>query len=318
MTYIAVGFVAPIVVTLVAVLVEAFAVGDLPDRIAVHWNASGEADGWGSPWVIVALTVILGLSAAALSTVNYRQLTDGAPGGTFRWVSTTAAATATGTGVILAGIMVTQADGDSTSPTALIGVAVAAAVVVGAIGWFVQPTDPPTGSGRHPEAMGLAPGGRAVWLHTETTSRFILIAGAAAVVFASVIGLLTAMNGGSTASLWAAVAIIVIILVAMSTVVGYHVRIDSSGLRVRSIAGLPRWHIAADEIDDVTVVDVRAIGDFGGYGVRYSRGRTGVILRSGPAVQVTRTEGKPFVLTLDDAATAAALLAAVAARARRG
>lgn len=316
LTYVAVGFLTPVVVTLIAVVVQAMSMSDLPDEIAVHWNASGEADRWGSPWTMVVATVVSGLVAIGISATNFRQLRDGTPGGTFRWLSTASAALATAMAVILAGTLVAQTDGDTASPVALIGVAAVAALIVGAIGWSVQPSDPPVDPGHQAEPMGLAPGRRAVWLHTETAARGILLIVGAALAFSVIVLLVAWMNGGSAGSFWAAVAIATVTVVAISTIVAFHIRIDSSGLTVRSIAGLPRWHVAANDIEDVSVIDVRAIGDFGGYGVRLSRGRTGIVLRSGPAVLVTRTNGRPLVITLEDAATAAALLAAVAVRAR--
>ncbi|MCF8611479.1 DUF1648 domain-containing protein [Gordonia sp. HY285] len=317
LTYVAVGFVTPALVTLIAVVVQAMSISDLPDEIAVHWNASGDADRWGSPWTMVIGAIVVGLVAIGISAVNYRQVRDGTPGGTFRWVSTASAALATASAVIFAGTLAAQTDGDTASPVALIGISVIAAFVVGAVGWSVQPADPPANPGRPAEPMGLAPGGRAVWLHTQTASRGILIVTGLVFVFASVSVLVAWTNGGSTSALWAAIAIVAVTIGAASTIVAYHVRVDSSGLTVRSIAGLPRWHVAADDIEDVSVVNIRAIGDFGGYGVRFARGRLGIVLRSGSAVSITRTSGRPLVITLDDAPTAAALLVAVSVRARQ-
>ncbi|MCF8571364.1 DUF1648 domain-containing protein [Gordonia sp. HY002] len=316
LAYVAVGFVTPTLVTLIAVVVQIMSMSDLPDEVAVHWNASGDADRWGSPWVMVVAAIVSGLIAVGISAVNYRVLRDGATGGTFRWLSTASAALATALAVVFAGALASQTDGDTSSPVSLIGAAAIAAAVVGAIGWYVQPSDPPADPGSPAEPMGLAPGHRAVWLHTETASRAILVLTGLLLGFAVVVALVTWTNGGAASAFWAAVVIIVVAAAAVATIVGFHVRIDSSGLTLRSIAGIPRWHVPADDIEDVSVIDIRAIGDFGGYGIRLARGRTGIVLRSGPAVLITRVDGRPLVITLSDAATAAALLAVVAVRAR--
>lgn len=56
---------------------------------------------------------------------------------------------------------------------------------------------------------------------------------------------------------------------------------------------------------------VNPMGDFGGWGLRLSvDGRVGVVLRTGEALQITRRKGRPFVVTVDDAETAAAVLSA--------
>lgn len=315
LTYTVVGFVVPTVVTIVAVIVAIAVIPDLPDEVAVHWNASGDADGWASPWTMVVAAIVAGLASIGIAAVNFRQLRDGAPGGTFRWLSTAAAALSTATAVIFTGTLVTQTGGDTASPVALIGAAVPVALVVGAAGWFVQPADPPADAGRSVEPMSLTPRRRAVWLHTETASRGVLILVGLVLMFASISTIAAWMSGGSTTSVWAGVLVIAVTVAAMSTIVAFHIRIDSSGLTVRSIAGLPRWHVRASDIEDVSVVDIRAIGDFGGYGIRFARGRMGIILRSGSAVSVSRRDARPLVITVDDAPTAAALLAAVAAKA---
>lgn len=105
----------------------------------------------------------------------------------------------------------------------------------------------------------------------------------------------------------ALVTVLVIALIAMTLV--FRVRANASGLRVRSIVGWPQWSIPASEITDVQVVHVNPMGDFGGWGVRFAvDGRMGVVLRTGEALQVTRTTGRVFVITLDDAGTAASVL----------
>ena len=57
------------------------------------------------------------------------------------------------------------------------------------------------------------------------------------------------------------------------------------------------------------------MGEFGGWGLRLSvEGRFGVVLRQGEAIEVTRANGRRFLVTVDDAATGAALLQALIAR----
>ena len=60
---------------------------------------------------------------------------------------------------------------------------------------------------------------------------------------------------------------------------------------------------------------MRVLGEFGGWGIRFGRGRRlGIVMRSGEALDVQNRNGSALVVTVDDAATAAALLKAVAAR----
>jgi hypothetical protein len=57
------------------------------------------------------------------------------------------------------------------------------------------------------------------------------------------------------------------------------------------------------------------LGEFGGFGLRWGPGRRlGIITRGGEALEVQRRDGRTVVVTVDDAATAAGLLMAFAAR----
>ena len=90
-----------------------------------------------------------------------------------------------------------------------------------------------------------------------------------------------------------------------------------AGLRVRSIAGLPRFSVALADVEGVAVVRVDPTAEFGGWGFRLGLdGRFGIVLRAGDAIQVERRRGRTLVVTVDDAATGAGLLSALADRSR--
>jgi hypothetical protein len=75
--------------------------------------------------------------------------------------------------------------------------------------------------------------------------------------------------------------------------------------------------IPLDEVLGAEQVTVSPFHEFGGWGYRVGRGgRVGVVLRAGVGLQVARTGGRSFVVTVDDAATGAALLNTLAARSR--
>jgi len=69
-------------------------------------------------------------------------------------------------------------------------------------------------------------------------------------------------------------------------------------------------------ITGVRTVEVRPMRDFSGWGLRFGNLGWGLVLRGGSAIAVDREGRSPFVLTVDDAETGAALLAALAQRAR--
>ena len=105
-----------------------------------------------------------------------------------------------------------------------------------------------------------------------------------------------------------------LLIVLALTTTTFRVRVDASGLTTVSPAGFPRFTVPLSEVRSVAVTDVNPLGEFGGYGLRWTPGGFGVVLRRGPAIDVTRTSGKRFVVTVEDAARGAALLRAFAVR----
>src|SRR5699024_5197036 len=89
------------------------------------------------------------------------------------------------------------------------------------------------------------------------------------------------------------------------------------GLTVTGDGGWPRQRIPANEVERADVVQVSPFQEFGGWGLRAAGdGRTGVVTRAGAALQVQRSGDRVFVLTIDGALEAAALLNTLAERSR--
>jgi hypothetical protein len=87
------------------------------------------------------------------------------------------------------------------------------------------------------------------------------------------------------------------------------VRVDARGVRVRSVLGFPTIAIPLDQVTSADVIEVQALAQYGGWGIRWALNRRiGVIVRSGEALEVHRAKGLDLVVTVSDAATAAALL----------
>ncbi|MBM7366442.1 DUF1648 domain-containing protein [Gordonia hydrophobica] len=315
--YLAVGLVVPAISVLASVTAQLIAWPRLPNRIAVHWNAAGEADRWGSAWVPLALTVVIGLALPLLIVVpNLRPLRSGGRGPSFRAVAAITAAAVAGPSYLLAATVVAQADGGTADVTAAIGIMIAVAVVIGLLGWLAIPRDLARAS-RPVQPLPTTRGERLAWVSTETVAPWVAVCTVVALIVAGLFVVLAAVGGTSTGGIVPALIVTVVVVALIATTIAFHVRIDADGLRVRSLLGVPRFHVPIDDIENVDVVDIRAIGDFGGYGIRLRSGALGIILRSGPAVEVTRrSNGRRVTVTVSDAGTAAATLATVSARQR--
>lgn len=191
------------------------------------------------------------------------------------------------------------------------------AIVAFAIGWFLTPGDPPlpTPSPVMPDAARsvISDNQRAVWLRRIT----IQMGWLSALVYIAAIAFTLAM--GYFLDIFALMQFLAIIMViAAIACFAYVVKIDNTGLTVRSILGWPRIHVPSNEILNAQITEVSPFADFGGYGWRggFNGAQVGIITRAGEALLVDRTGNREIVVTTDDAQTAAELLNTFADRSR--
>ncbi|MGY4645930.1 hypothetical protein [Cellulomonas sp. URHB0016] len=189
-----------------------------------------------------------------------------------------------------------------------------AGIVAAALGAVLTPGDRPAPTTDHvPDDAARLPLGaaeRAGWVR-HVRSRGVLV------VVVSVLlvpALVVAVVLRTPAALVPAVPVATLLVASMAS---FTVRVDGRGLAVRSGLGWPRQSVPLDEVVRAEVVQVQPFRDFGGWGYRVGRaGRVGIVVRSGDGLLVERTGGRSLVVTVDDAATAAALLNTLADRAR--
>ncbi|WP_454158682.1 hypothetical protein [Microbacterium lacticum] len=195
-------------------------------------------------------------------------------------------------------------------------VALAAAIVAGVAGWMLQPHQPYRPTLVAGKDVHLAAGERAVWLQRVQLARGGAITLGVALVLLLAMTLVTGFAGAPAGVLAITIAVTLVLALLVATTVAFHVRVDETGLTVNSVVGIPRVHVPLSDIDRVEAVQVNPMGEFGGWGLRWAPGGGfGVVLRSGPGIRVRRTGGKVFTVTVDDAATGAALLEALRVRA---
>lgn len=319
-----VGVIVPVVITLLSSAVIAIWLPQLPDPAATHWSGGGGPDGFGPAWtfLVIGLALPLALIAlfAAMALFSHR-MPPRDPNGP-QWSSTARLLGAMSLGVsammavtMLASVGVQRGLSDAADAPEVTGSVFAGfgvAIVITVAGWFLQPAVSTSGApGQEPVTpMSLAPGERAVWTSTATTGRagVITLALSLLVLVATTV-VLWALEAASWWILGLVAALMAVLILTMLT---FRVRVGADGLLVRSVAGWPRFRVHPDDVRSVRAVDVHPFAEFGGWGVRLvTDGRFGVVLRTGDAIEVTRTNGRVFVVTVDDAATGAALLAAV-------
>ncbi|CEA07320.1 hypothetical protein BN1051_00632 [Arthrobacter saudimassiliensis] len=288
--FLLVAVAVPAVVVAAALALQLAALGSLPDPVAVHWGGQGP-DGFGPAWLPVLLTAVFGALVPALMVLSALPgLRDG--GVSYRFLG----ALVPGFTVLLCMVLtwgqLMQAGLADARQAPGIGfpllASTAAGLAVAALPWAVW----------FREASLALPG-------------LLLILGA---VTAALAGTVIAWLWAEAALAWVLTAVTLVLLAAAATTTAFRVRVDGQGLTVTSVAGVPRFHIAPDDVASAEAVTVNPMGEFGGWGLRSAPGRFGVVLRTGEALQVRRRNGRQFVVTVDDAGTAAALLQALARR----
>lgn len=323
-----VALVLPTIVTAVAVIVQALALPHVPDPIAIHWDASGTPNGFAAPWVSLALTAAIGLGIPLLVGLSgLNGLRRGDRGTTYRLLGATSLGVSTLLGALTTSLFVMQVGiEDASAAPDLWGPGLAsliAAIALGVAGWLLQPHEPYRVSALDASAgnaaITLGDTERVVWLQrTQIARSGIIVLGIALLVLvaATILVVLEAPESGVSTGL---VILTVFLLALLLMTCAFHVRVDEHGLSVISVAGFPRIHVPLAEIARAEPVSVNPMGEFGGWGLRWAPGGSGfgVVLRTGPGIRVTRTNGKAFTVTTDDAETGAALLNALGARAVR-
>lgn len=317
------GIVLPLAMTVAAVAIQLWLLPRVPDPVAVHWAVSGAPDGYAAPWTVPALSAGLGIGMTlVLSAFALLGSREGEWGATIRFLGSLAPAVVGAVMVVITGTYAAQVDLPvATQSAGIFGPLVwsgATGIVVGVVAWVSQPRLTVSGGTVRPATpVLLGPGERAVWVRTASLASggMAVLVGAAVLLFA-----LAALDIATAGSAWPILLIVaVVVTAAILATMLFRVRVDHDGLSVTSLLGVPRFRVSLDQVVEVKVVTINPMADFGGWGLRKALdGRTGVVLRRGEALEVERARGGAFVVTVDDASTAAGLLLALRERGERG
>jgi hypothetical protein len=315
-----VGGVIPVAISLAGTVLMLSWMPELPDPVATHWSGS-EADGFGPAWLLALTPLGIALAFAAFALWGAWSQT---PSGRLTanqkfllvsgvWLSVLLTVGITQSLSIQRGLADASkvGSGDAVGLSLLIGCVLGLALAVPA--WFVLPRAD-TEHAEVPDAEPLAVGEteRVSWSRTVRLGGVALGVLVGSMVLFFVIAVFTTV--ASSRITWSVVGVLVVVMLLVLATATWRVSADRRGLIVRSALGWPRVIIPAEDIHQVSVITVNPAGDFGGWGWRRDvAGRTGIIMRAGQAMQVTRASGKRFVVTVDDAEIGASVLAAVVA-----
>ncbi|MEV5127859.1 DUF1648 domain-containing protein [Streptomyces decoyicus] len=285
--------------------------GRLPDPLATHFGGD-RADGFSSAQDYLAgclaLLLVFGVGSGLL--VRLRVHAREVP-----WLIATSYATAAVLGcsmclTLLANVDVTDASAVR-EPQWQTLVSLGVALPAGALGRLLAGAAPPPprrARGETPR-LDLPAGTTAGWSRTISSPPLVALG----VVLLGA-GLLVGILAG-----WLSSAGLLLGGAAVLPLASVRVTVDRHGLSL-SPTFLPyRCRFRRIPLDRVAEAGSRRIAcfaEFGGWGYRIRAGGSGLVLRSGEGIVVRLTNGKEFVVTVDDAATAVALLNTYTDRAR--
>lgn len=311
-------FLWPLVITGAGVLWYLSFVDELPAQVATHWGRGGP-DGFTAredvPWfalfgvLMTWLTGAVVLAVAAADGRN-RRAAVGLAGGLATFI--------TGVFVLTAYDQRGLSDGalarDAEWPLVL---SLVAALVVWIAAAYSVPGHAPADTRARDAVPASSPraqlgaGETPTWSRLAMPGRWFWVATGGSLLAVGLTGLLTGM--------WL-FTVIVLVLVGglMLSLSAFRVRVDGSGLSVAGAVGFPRWHIPLEDVAEArALAEVHPMREFGGWGYRMGLGgRTGFVVCPGPALEVERGDGTSWVITVDDPEEGAALLNALADRAR--
>jgi hypothetical protein len=320
LTFFLVAVIVPIVITAIAVVVLLSWLPTLPQEVATHWGVSG-ADGFGSPSTYLWLLIGIGLGLPVLMAIVTLASVGAHWGGAARLMGALAAGMSVFAAVMSLGSLAIQRDltdiSDAPGIGGVMALSFAGLVAVGGIVWAVQPrVRPEQGRTLEPRySVHVAKGERVVWVATTTMPRgalafllFVLLGLVALAAYMLVAG----VEGG-----WIVALVVVVVGFALAATASFRVTITPAGFSARALLGWPRIRIPLDEVESARAVDISPFGEFGGWGWRIAvDGRTGIVMRRGSAIEVSRQGRRPFIVTIDGAEEAAALLQAYVDRSR--
>lgn len=312
--FLLVGVLAPALITTAAVSLIVAWLPELPDPAATHWGVDG-VNGFGPPVTYVWLALGIGFGLPLLLVLCTLAAAKDQWGGAARLLGGMALGLSSFSAVTNVASVALQRGLDDAAQTGPVGGVVLASfgvfIALAAVGWLVQPHVHPIPAAplQAVHVAGISAGERVVWIATATMSRVAMIVISLVVVL--VVGVTAVMVVQAGEQAWIPLLTLVIIGLAVASSASFRVTAGPDGLSVRSMLGVPRVHVPLDEIVSVRAVDCNPFGEFGGFGWRLGTdGRTGIVLRRGPAIEVERRDKRPLIVTVDGAEVGAGVLQA--------
>jgi len=278
----------------------------LPEQIVIHWGVDGP-DGWASFSHVVILaafaTVVVPLLLIAIGAFARPEARAS--------IAPIAGSLPVVLGTMFYGGTLAQRDGAASSPGPWIVIGLLAGALVGFLlwrlwRWVPDPQSPREGVPMDAPRLDVPGTTRLAW-----TQRLGIPALPLVVVSVAALLPVTYLAFALEPWLWVVVAALAVLVLAFASM---RVVIDRTGLRLTSL-GLSWSHIPLTGIASAEQGRVSPLREFGGWGRRMALdGRSGYVTRTGEALVIHRMGAPDFLVSVDRADEAAAVLNTLASR----
>ncbi|MFJ4899008.1 DUF1648 domain-containing protein [Streptomyces sp. NPDC088727] len=283
----------------------------LPAQMASHFVGNGQVDDHASRGSYIAIVVVLFAGIGALWVLM--AVAGKYTGRSYGRVVASGYAVAGGLGYLMAAVLFVNVDAaqdaqgraqDVSFPMWHMAVGVGVAALAFGLGLLLAALLPreEAPAGRRPagggERIELADGEVAGWARNAGTwwlplAPLVMIGGGIVLLF--------------TAD-WIAAIATLLVGAFLAVFARPYVTVDRRGLTVSGVLPWPRIRIPLDRIEAADSRKINPLAEYGGWGYRIRPGRTGVMIRSGEGIVADLAGGRQFAVTVEDSATAAALL----------
>lgn len=295
---------SPAIVVVIIFVVYTIIAGPLPIRAAIHFNASGMPDDYGSPYLVFGIVTGLSILLIAISAIiddiwaRYERKK------IFNWLCLLDELTVGALGGIYLGYVNQPISGTETFnfPWSIFLLTIGAVIALGVVLEFLRPFTPHPGQIVYGDTATLEKEltqrmkESAYFLHWESQNPFWV--SLLAVIVPLVLIASAALTWSQTP--WVAPLQVLIAIVLFMLYGGFRTSVTPQEITVRfGIPGIKVLRLNTAEIAGVELVSFAPIGDFGGYGIRMNREMTAYYLRGSRGVKLTTFKGKKYLIGSD-------------------
>ncbi|WP_329540485.1 DUF1648 domain-containing protein [Streptomyces sp. NBC_01358] len=291
----------------------------LPAQLASHFVGNGRADDYAGRTSYVVITTVLLVGTGVMWVLMTAR--GGFHGRAYRRVVACGYAVAGFLGYLMAVVLLVNVDAaedaqgraqDVSFPMWQLAAALGVAALAFGLGLLLAailpvPEEPSADGQADRQADGTTAGGERIALAAgevagwarSTGNRWLLPA--VALTCAGAVALLFTVG-------WSAAVPVLLVGLLLLSFARPNVAVDRRGITVSGMLPWPRVRVPLDRIETAASRDIKPLTEYGGWGYRIRPGRTGIMIRSGEGIVARLADGRDFAVTVDDSATAAALL----------